>query len=497
MGLQLLTGRDAIVIIHLVCCVCGVGSLSMPYIFSQAGPTYSSVAFVLNCFFNTYATVALSLCFLKLRHLAHIHTYSDLAVHLWGPKGAYIIQATQLTSCFLLPVAFLVLGGATLLPAIFDGAIDVSTTVWILIMAIILLPIIYIRVLHEAYIVLISGAAATILADALATIDAYVSHGRELYEPTDNISVTHVLNTFGAFALAYGAAVVVPQIQRHHPNPENMPRALIWGMLLISAFYVTLGALGYAHFGCASPSNLLLQMSSGSPRRRIAYLFMQVHISVAFAVFMNPFFISCERVLFPNQALLDDEEESQADDAAFQQLETPKDIINEANKPMVGAAVVAITPKDTSTHDNTSATTDKEASTSKYSENARRIVFRTLMVGIQCFLAMLTQSSFSDIADLVGASVMNICSVILPLMLYYKLFKDEMSRTHKVVCWAVIIVSIGLGTYSSIKAIVNIVDNASQYKLFASVAAKKRTEYPYCPAGYMDRKAPWLDSFTM
>ncbi|RLO07819.1 hypothetical protein DYB28_014572, partial [Aphanomyces astaci] len=298
--------QDLLVIVHLVCCVCGIGSLSMPYIFAQAGPTYSTVAFVLNCFFNTYATVALSHCFLKLRHVPHIHTYTDLAVHLWGRKGSFIVQATQLTSCFLLPVAFLVLGGATLLPAIFDGAIGMSTTLWIVVMAVILLPIIYIRVLHEAYIVLISGAAATFVADVLATVDAYVAHGDELYEPTDNVGFTNVLDTFGSFALAYGAALIVPQLQHHHPQPEKMPTALVYGMLLISGFYVTLGALGYAHFGCASPNNLLLAMSHTTSRRRVAYASMFLHISMAFAVLLNPFFVTVEKTLFPQTALQDE-----------------------------------------------------------------------------------------------------------------------------------------------------------------------------------------------
>ncbi|RHY80494.1 hypothetical protein DYB26_009662 [Aphanomyces astaci] len=469
-SLHLPSKQDVLVIIHLTACVCGVGSLSMPYIFAQAGPTYSTMAFVLNCFFNTYATVALSHCFLKLRHVPHIHTYTDLAVHLWGQKGAYVVQATQLASCFLLPVAFLVLGGTTLLPVIFDGAIDISTTVWIILMAVVLLPIIYIRVLHEAYIVLITGALATIIGDIIATIDAYVAHGDELYEPTDNIRVTHVLDTFGSFALAYGAAVVVPQLQHHHPQPEKMPTALVYGMLLISGFYVTLGALGYAHFGCASPSNLLLAMTHTSQRRRAAYIAMQMHISIAFAVFLNPFFVTVEKTLFPISAAKDDA--ADARDRDFAQIETPKVVpgLDDAQTSAEGA---------------------------KYSETVRRYIFRTLIVASQCFLAMLTQSSFSDVADLAGASVMNFCSVTLPLMLYYKLFKAEMSKPHKILCWFVIVASILLGTYSTIQAIGRIFKNASKYTLFASTPPSKRTEYAYCPAGYTDRKAQWLDSFSL
>ncbi|ETV73182.1 hypothetical protein H257_11994 [Aphanomyces astaci] len=494
--------HDLLVIVHLICCMCGIGSLSMPYIFAQAGPIYSMLAFLLNGCINTYATVALSHCLLKLRHLPHIHTYTDLAVHVWGRKGVYIVQATQLASCFLLPVAFLVLGGATLLPAIFDGAIDFSPAVWIVLMAIVLLPIIYIRVLHEAYIVLISGAAATFIADVLATVDAYVAHGDELYEPTDTVGFTNVLDTFGSFALAYGAAVVIPQLQHHHPQPEKMPTALVYGMLLISGFYVTLGALGYAHFGCASPNNLLLAMSHTTSRRRVAYASMFLHVSMAFAVLVNPFFVTVEKSMSPPRLLQDerdnnDDEEAvdvgtcdiDIDEQSFHPLDTPK--MNED-----GPTMPPLDCKQPSGgNDNTEASISSTASTS--SENTRRIVFRTIIVAIQCFLATLLQSSFYDMADLIGASLANICSVIMPLLLYYKLFANEISKTHKLLCWTVILVSILLGSYSTIHAIRRIVKNASEYTVFASVPSAKRTSYPLCPAGYADRKAQWLDSFTL
>ncbi|RQM24449.1 hypothetical protein B5M09_013730 [Aphanomyces astaci] len=100
-------------------------------------------------------------------------------------------------------------------------------------------------------------------------------------------------------------------------------------------------------------------------------------------------------------------------------------------------------------------------------------------------------------ADLIGASLANICSVIMPLLLYYKLFANEMSKTHKLLCWTVILVSILLGSYSTIHAIRRIVKNASEYTVFASAPSAKRTSYPLCPAGYADRKAQWLDSFTL
>ncbi|ETV95165.1 hypothetical protein H310_11429 [Aphanomyces invadans] len=497
-----LSKQDLLAIVHLVCCVFGIGSLAMPYILAQAGPTYSAVAFILSCFFNTYATVALSRCFLKLRHLPHIHTYTDLAVHMWGSKGRLVVQATQLTTCFLLPVAFLVLGGATLLPAIFDGAINLPSTVWIILMAVALLPIIYIRVLHEAYIVLISGAAATFIADVIATVDAYVAHGNELFEPTDNVSFTNVLDTFGSFALSYGAALIVPQLHHHHPQPERLPTALAYGMLLISAFYVTLGALGYAQFGCASPNNLLLAMSHSTHRRRVAYASMFLHVAIAFAVLLNPFLVTVEKSLFPQNAALDkcdDDVETEGDGdmvaaADFNELETP----------MKAAVVKTAEPLDAPKNDATVAslvalndTVDarEPQPPAKFSDTTRRILFRTVVVAIQCFLAMLLQRSFFDMADLMGASLTNMCSVILPLLLYYKLFKADMSTAHKIVCWTVIVVSIMLGSYSTIQAIIRIVKNASEYTLFSSVTSSKRTSYPFCPVGYTDRKAPFLDSF--
>ncbi|OQR97551.1 Amino Acid/Auxin Permease (AAAP) Family [Achlya hypogyna] len=468
---------DTGVIVQLVCCLCGIGSLSMPHIFAQSGAALSGVTFFFNFLFNTYATVALCQCLLHVKDDPSVQTYVDLGRYLYGTTGAVLVQATQLASCFLLPIAFLVLGGSTLLPTIFEGAIDISSTLWIVIMSLVLLPIIYIRVLHEAYPVLVLGALGTIVADVIATADAYLIASPDIFEATAAPGFADVLNTFGAFALAYGAATIVPQMQNHHPRPESMPSTMVYGMLLISAFYVALGAVGYAHFGCAAPSNLLIAMSTKTPRRRISFCFMQVHITIALAIFMNPFFVYFERKWDPWFATVgaNGSDDTSSDgvvkqEAGFVELSTPKE-------------------------DATTDDVDEGTAHAAHVAFVRRIVFRTGLVGVQCFLAMLTQSSFSDIADLIGASVMNFCSVILPLVFYYHMFHKEMGRLHKMVCVAVIVVTSLLGLYSTYHALANIVSNSSTYKLFtAAPAVYDPKTFPYCPAGFESRKADWIHS---
>ncbi|OQS05315.1 Amino Acid/Auxin Permease (AAAP) Family [Thraustotheca clavata] len=465
---------DVGVVIQLICCLCGIGSLSMPYIFAQSGATFSGITFGLNFLFNTYATVALCQCLLKLKNEPQVQSYVDLGQYLYGRWGAIVVQATQLASCFLLPIAFLVLGGSTLLPSIFEGAIDISSTWWIIIMTIVLLPIIYIRVLHEAYIVLIAGALGTIVADVIATIDAYMLSTGDIFEATNNPGFTDALNTFGAFALAYGAATIVPQMQNHHPRPESMPSTIVYGMILISIFYVALGAVGYAHFGCAAPSNLLIAMSTKTPRRRISFCFMQMHITIALAIFMNPFFVYFERMWDP----------------LFTKKQPTEDIAAKAEEGFVALA----TPKDDSTVDPITEP-EPQKDVSGRVAFVRRIIFRTSMVALQCFLALLAQSSFSDIADLIGASVMNLCSVILPLIFYMRMFRQEMSKFHQVICVGVIIITSLMGIYSTYHAIANIIDNSSTYKLFSSVpSVYDPKSFPYCPAGFETRKADWINS---
>ncbi|KDO34726.1 hypothetical protein SPRG_00788 [Saprolegnia parasitica CBS 223.65] len=464
---------DVGVIVQLICCLCGIGSLSMPHIFAESGAVLSAITFTLNFFFNTYATVALCQCLLALKDEPKVQTYVDLGFYLFGKTGALLVQGTQLASCFLLPIAFLVLGGATLLPSIFDGAIDISSTWWILLMTLVLLPIIYIRVLHEAYPVLVAGALGTIIADTMATVDAYLAPGGDVFEATASPGFSNVLNTFGAFALAYGAATIVPSMQNHHPRPESMPSTMVYGMLLISVFYVALGAVGYAHFGCAAPNNLLIAMSATTERRRIAFICMQVHVMIALAIFMNPFFIYFERKWDPWFAKTD------ANDN------------DDVEKAEAGFAAVR-TPTHGGSDEDASGVDEVRATRVAF---LRRIVFRSSMVGIQCFVAMLTQSSFSDIADLIGASVMNLCSVILPLIFYYSMFRTSMSKAHKMLCVTVIIVTSLLGGYSTYHAIANIVDNSSTYKLFSSAPATYApTSFPYCPAGFATRKEAWIAS---
>jgi len=449
------------VIIQLICCLCGVGSLSMPHIFAGAGPVFSSISFIIIVICNVYSTIALSKCFLLAP--AHIQTYCDLGYYLFGKTGRIAVQSTQLSTCFLIPIAFLTLGGVTLLPTIFASTLPhVTANVWIAIMAVVLLPVVFIRMLKEAFVILILGATATILADFIATGGSYSTQSWDYFEPT-KIDAVHIVNSFGAFALAYGAAVIVPTVQHHHSRPESMPSTIVLGMLLISAFYLVLGIMGYVQFGCSAPSNLLLAMGTGT-LQKIAYCLMQLHIMIAFAVMINPLLFFIERHVLKRPSISEALEEGEEDDANdFVEVQTPK--ANEAGDD----------------DGNIKYTTG---------EKMKSMMIRTSIVAVQCFIAMFAQSSFSDIADLIGASVMTACSVVLPCIFYYKMFKHEMTKMHKVLCIAILVINVILGLYSTVESLRNIVENASTYKLFSSVPSTSvvvKSEMPFCPAGYISR----------
>lgn len=409
---------DILAAFNIVCTVLGIGSLGMPHDFSQAGPIYTSLALVIMCAVNIYATVALSKCMQAAP--ATVETFGDLGDFAAGKIGRYVVVVTQFGTCLLVPIAFLILGGATLLPTIFDGVFPHATAnMYIPIMAIVLLPVVLIRTLKEAAFVAFIGALGAFFGDAFAVVDSLL-HSPFYHNAETKIELGNVLNVFGSMALAYGAAVVIPSIQRDHSRPENMTTVITLCLTGITILYLIIGSLGYYQYGCVSPSDLLTSMSSGSVRT-LAYVAFFIHIAIAFAVLLNPALYLFDRNIFHQ-------------DDADHYLE-------------------AASPKSTVT---------------RASFRWKSYALRTGVVSIQVFIAMLLQGSFSNFADFIGATTITLSCIIIPCAMRLCIFSKQMRTFEKVICWCIIALASILGAYTAVMELKSIIGSVSNFKLFHS-----------------------------
>ena len=140
----------------------------------------------------------------------HVKTFTDLGEYAFGSFGKYAVLITQFGTCLVVPIAFLVLGGATIMPVVFEGG---NANVYILIIGLALWSIVLIRSLKEATWVALLGSAGTLLGDLFAVLDSMLNS--PYYDNiTPVFEANNVLKVFGSMSMAFGGAVIIPAIQR-------------------------------------------------------------------------------------------------------------------------------------------------------------------------------------------------------------------------------------------------------------------------------------------
>jgi vesicular inhibitory amino acid transporter len=465
------TLEDAKISFNLFCCIYGIGTLGMPANFSRAGPALATVALLFMAFANIYASVVMS----KVLLIApkSVKTYSDLGEWCMGTTGRYLVAISQMGNCLLIPCAFLVLGGI-LLDSLFPGAFSPST--WIILMAIMVLPVCLIPTLKEGAGAAFAGCLGTIIADVIGVailLDGMSGHPSV---PHPKLSFKQVATTFGNLSLAYGAGIVIPALQRQHSDPARMPRVVFVTVFFISCLFMTLASSGYSAVGCQISGNLLftifpnattglskLGFASDKGMAVLAYLFMQLHITIAFSVIAAPAFYMFERMLLGMHKKKEVDIEAPAN---FEAIETPGN--GELKSRVSKGSVVSMADIERTGDDD-----DYEAEAAEYRGiNAiKYVVLRIIIVTILVITSVALRDRFLDLQDFVGASAVTVSCIILPVVFYLKKLWTKIPIYEKIPAILVVIVCLFFGGY---------VTYTSGKNLFSPDESDPEILFPFC-----------------
>ncbi|ETV93765.1 hypothetical protein H310_12331 [Aphanomyces invadans] len=447
-----LTVEDLKLSFNLFCVVYGVGTLGMPGNYARAGFVWGTAAVLLMAAINIYTTASIS----KVLLLApkKVKTYGDLGEWCLGKPGRYVTVVTQLLVCWMVPIAFLVLSG-TLLTTLFPGTYDDTT--WIILMGLVLMPVCLMPSLKESAGVAAAGAAGTLIADVVA-LYVLVSNMSPipagLAPPPPVPTFASVTSVFGNLSLGYSAGVVIPALQREHTQPQRMPRVIVFTLGVCSVLFLIISITGVSTVGCQIPGNLLFAITGtklGFEASRggivLAFLSMQLHCTVAFAVIVFPTFYIIERILFGFHQVSDDEAEKVDD---FVTLESPKtDGVAESVAPTYNSSI----------------------------DYLKAMVLRVFMVGITIVLAIVWKDQFMDILDFVGASSTAMTSMILPVLFTLKTFGKTLPVYERVWCIFVLVLCSALSVYISY---------TSGKSLFTPDTPNPAIKFPHCPAEFQE-----------
>lgn len=467
------TLEDAKVSFNIFCCFCGIGSLAMPSNYARAGPIYATIALLLMAFVNIYATIALSKVIIQAP--SSVKTFTDVGAWVLGSPGRYAVMISQMLVCLLLPCAFLVLG-STLLDVLFPNAF--SQIFWMVFMAITVVPVCMIPTLKEAASIALVGCLGTITADVIGvSILKWEMRGHPSI-PEPHVSIHQVLSAFGNLALSYGAAVVLPDLQRQHSQPERMPRIILISMTTGTAFFLAIAIVGYAAGGCQLSGNLLFSIVNTSdpsatsalgfiPNRGaviMAYMFMHIHIVIAFSTIIMPAFYMAERFILgmhKDHPVIDQE-------LGIDKREKLSSMANasDVDRNYMHIAT-SILPQMSPKYEDESAEYRGKLNTFRYI--CLRLSILTLLVVASVFL----RDKFLDLVDFTGASTVTAGSIVLPIWFYLKVFWIKLPLYERVGCILIIAMCSILGVYDMIYSGKNLFD-----------PDLNPTTFPYCSEAY-------------
>ncbi|KAI9997793.1 hypothetical protein PInf_001724 [Phytophthora infestans] len=461
-GGKFMTLEDFKIAFNVFCCVYGVGTLGMPGNFSRAGAVLAIIAMAFMAFANVYASVAI--CRVMLLAPKSVRTYGDLGAWAAGKWGHWFAVVSQMASCLLVPCVFLVLGGS-LLNGLFAGAF--SDTVWIILMALMCLPVCLIPTLKEGAGAAFAGCLGTIIADVIGV--AVVMHGMRGHPsvPAPDLKFSQVAGVFGNLSLAYGAGVVIPALQSQ-------------------AHAALLASTAYSSVGCQITGNLLfsiypdadtglttLGFKSDWGAVVLAYLFMQLHVTIAFSVLLNPPFYLAERILLG----MHKKKESDIENAiTYAEASTPaKD--STAN-PAVDVSERRSKMSYVSVADAENPHFGDEDETAEYrGANAiKYVLLRVAIIAVLVILSIVLKDHFSDLSDFVGASCLSLNSIILPIVFLLKKCWSSLPIYEKVPAIAVVVVCSILACY---------VTYTSGKTLFSPTESD--VEFPYCDSEFENK----------
>ncbi|KAJ0393774.1 hypothetical protein ATCC90586_003760 [Pythium insidiosum] len=522
-----MTAEDRVCVALLFCATFGVGSMSFGSIFAAAGPLVASLAIYFLSACNLHASVAVSKA-LTVAPLS-VRTFSDLGYFAFGDVGRRVVLASEAGVCVLTPIAFLILGGTTLLPQIFPDVHNVSTSGWIVLLALTVLPIVLIPTLRGTGPLCYLGAAAAVLTDAIC-IGYSLTH-LPLSPRETELHLTHIAPTFGTIMFAMGTAIIIPPIQRQHSEPGRLANLVSLTLLFITAIYMLIGIVTYYQFGCTAPATLLDQLPSGD-WKRLATSLMLFHVVIAFPMLLNPTLFDLERYVLgkdsdadvlqqtlalqaakaaanqpilhgtPTVASLDDDgflygssstgtgmSTASAPTTAYYQTQSP------TGSAVSSGTTASKTAFPTAFFSDTSAEQRPEIDMVPFTWRDRLCssVLRTCVLALQTFAAVALQNCFSDILSLIGSTAITVSCMIMPCLCYLKVYPIPthafIGRCDRALCCVILVTSTVLGIYCTVVAAGNIAANLSKYELFEPMNTTTALwdgatdQFPTCYAG--------------
>jgi amino acid permease len=404
-------------IYSVVCSIAGVGVLGLPFTLKQGGWGSIAILIILGLIL-LYTGIRLSHCLIAS---TDVTTYAELGHKAFGRWGKYGVLISQMVNCIGSSVLFLVLGGQNLSLIAQDLDVGIRKYQWTLIVTAIALPFCYLKTMHEVGIVAFFGVLSCVLAVIIVIIEDFVATGPNVIRSSihNTGSFSGFLKASATMCFAYGGHVIFPSvIHAMGSNARKFPRAVYWSYTIVIIMYIPVAVISFYMFGDLTEDNILKNLGNSVPIK-ITEAALAIHVIFAYVVYMNPVFFLIERKVHLDQlAMKFEDRRKDANSWYIKWIYASPELI-------------------------------------------LRITLRTLVVGFTVLIAILVPF-FSDLMSFIGGSAQVASILILPALIYLKLYRFKMPFYE--VIFGIVIVVLGtlVGIAATVYAVIDIVGKISK-----------------------------------
>ncbi|VAH82509.1 amino acid permease 1-like [Triticum dicoccoides] len=311
---------------HAITAVIGSGVLALPWSVAQMGWVLGPIALI-GCAYITYFTACLlSDCYRSPDpvHGKRNYTYMDAVRSCLGPREVVVCGITQYTILCGAVVGYTITAATGIMSVVRSNCrhykghgADCSQegTMYLVMFGVIEVVLSQLPSLEKVTFVSIVAAVMSFTYSFVALFLSAAKFASN-HKASGTIFGSHIggpggvsaatrtwsfLQALGNIAFAYTYAMLLIEIQDtvKAPPSENvtMKRASMYGIGVTTAFYVSLGCIGYAAFGNAAPGNILTGFDEPFWLVDLANIAVVIHLVGAYQVYVQPVFACYEKKL--------------------------------------------------------------------------------------------------------------------------------------------------------------------------------------------------------
>ncbi|XP_052089874.1 uncharacterized protein LOC127726532 [Mytilus californianus] len=218
-----------------------------------------------------------------------VDPYPIIGEQAFGKFGRYLVSFSINFTLFGVSVVFLILAAENLQDLISHATKEVSFCYFIIILAVVLMPVVCLGTPKDFWPIAVGATLATGLACILLLariIQDKDKHGTTVEHSKQEF--TSFFTAFGTIVFAFGGHPAFPTFQADMRNKADFKWAVLLGYMIVLAMYLPTSTSAFFIYGNTVKDNILLTTTDG-PITYIVQTLITLHLLFGFVIVINPF----------------------------------------------------------------------------------------------------------------------------------------------------------------------------------------------------------------